>query len=336
MKTRALLSLFYCLPRKLQSVIRDIVLLMFYPSRNGSFLNGIRSGIRDKIEFAIHGDGARNQGDDMSNKLAVLSQLTSVALYRDTLSDEKYADPRRLERFGGKYFSQNDEDGIIAEIFRRIGATNRMFLEFGVSDGLENNTLLLTYDGWRGVWLDGSKSKVAFINQKFQPLLAANALRVSQQWITTETIDEVIRSFQLPADLDLLSIDIDGNDYYVFEKIECIRPRVVVIEYNSKLPPPILAVMEYVPDFCWENDHTDFFGCSLESLTRMADKKGYQLVGCNITGCNAFFVRKDLCGELFVLPATATALFNPPRYEILAGGAFRVGHPTSFGRWRQI
>jgi hypothetical protein len=336
MITKALLSVFYCLPSKLQSVIRDFVLLVFYPSRGGTFLNGIRSGIRDKIEFAIHGDSEQYQGGDMSNKLAVLSQLASASLYRDILSDEQYDDPRRLERHGRKYFSQNDEDGIIAEIFRRIGATNRMFLEFGVSDGLENNTLLLTYDGWRGVWLDGSKEKVAFINQKFQPLLASNSLRVSQQWITAETIDEVIRSFQLPTDLDLLSIDIDGNDYYVFEKIECIRPRVVVIEYNSKLPPPVLAVMEYRPDFCWENDQTDYFGCSLESLTRMAEKKGYQLVGCNITGCNAFFVRKDLCGELFALPATATALFNPPRYEILAGGAFRVGHTTSYGPWRQI
>ncbi|MBF0423823.1 MAG: FkbM family methyltransferase [Magnetococcales bacterium] len=342
---KIILSVFYCLPSKMQSVIRRYVLLVIYSSHSGTlakhcprchaFFNHMRIKTRNKIEHAIHGGDPQSKLPDVS-VLNTLSQLVSLQLYRDILTDVRYTDPRRLERFGCKFYSQNDEDGIIAEIFRRIGTTNRMFLEFGVSNGLENNTLLLTYHGWQGVWLDGGEENIAFINDKFQPLLANNTLRVRQQWITAETINTIIQSLDLPKDLDLLSIDIDGNDYYVFKNIECIRPRVVVIEFNSKLPPPVLAVMRYKPDFQWEQDKTDYFGCSLESLTQMADKKGYQLVGSNITGCNAFFVRKDLCGEHFFLPATATALYNPPRYEIFTGGAFRIGHPASYGPWEQL
>ncbi|MBF0124634.1 MAG: FkbM family methyltransferase [Magnetococcales bacterium] len=268
-------------------------------------------------------------------EVARSNQLSSQRLYRDILADECYADPRRLERFGAKFYSQNDEDGIIAEIFRRIGVSNRTFLEFGVADGLENNTLLLTYQGWQGVWMDGSEHNVAFMQQKFAPLIQQQRLRVVQQWISVETINDVIRQFDLPEEIDLLSIDIDGNDYYVFEHIDCIRPRVCVIEYNSKLPPPILAVMRYHAEHS-THELTDYFGCSLESLTRLAQRKGYQLVSCNITGSNAFFVRSDLCGGRFYEPATAEALYHPPRYEINYGGAFRVGHPTSYGHWEEI
>ncbi|MBF0159267.1 MAG: FkbM family methyltransferase [Magnetococcales bacterium] len=263
------------------------------------------------------------------------NQLASQRLYRDILSDACYADPRRLERFGAKFYSQNDEDGILAEIFRRIGVSNHTFLEFGVSNGLENNTLLLTYQGWKGVWMDGGEQNIAFIRQKFAPLIEQNRLQVSQQWISVETINEVIAQFNLPEEIDLISIDIDGNDYYVFESLTCVRPRVCVIEYNSKLPPPILAVMRYNAEHS-SHEFTDYFGCSLESLTRMAQRKGYQLVSCNITGSNAFFVRSDLCGDHFYTPATAEALYHPPRYEINYGGAFRVGHPTNYGHWEMI
>ncbi|MBF0158452.1 MAG: FkbM family methyltransferase [Magnetococcales bacterium] len=268
-----------------------------------------------------------------ANQEVVSNWLAGQRLYRDLLAEECYADPRRLERFGAKFYSQNDEDGIIAEIFRRIGTTNRIFVEFGVNTGLENNTLLLTYQDWQGVWMDGSEQNIAFIRRKFAPLIERQRLQVAQQWIRVETINQVLQSFRLPEEIDLVSIDIDGNDYYIFESMTAVRPRVCVIEYNAKLPPPILAVMRY--DAEWMvHELTDYFGCSLAALTRMANRKGYQLVGCNITGINAFFVRDDLCGDLFYQPATAEALYQPPRYGFHHAGTFRVGHPTSYGPWQ--
>jgi hypothetical protein len=270
--------------------------------------------------------------DGLLRTTARANQSNSKLLYQDILTDPKYADPRRLERHGAKFYSQNDEDGIIEEIFRRIGTTNRTFLEFGVDNGLENNTLLLTYKGWQGVWMDGSARNIAFIEETFKPLLTQNRLRAFQQWITPDTIDDLILSFGLPVDLDLLSIDIDSYDYHVFEQITVIRPRVVIIEYNAKLPPPIRAVMAYDPSYR-ASAMTDYFGCSLESLTQLAERKGYHLVGCNITGINAFFVRADLCRDLFYTPATAEQLYQPPRYELYYTAAFHVGHPVSYGEW---
>ncbi|MBF0323198.1 MAG: FkbM family methyltransferase, partial [Magnetococcales bacterium] len=246
------------------------------------------------------------------------TQIEALRLYRDMLADEKYADPRRVERYGESFYSQNDEDGIIAEIFRRIGTTNCTFLEFGIDNGLECNTLLLTYKGWRGVWMDGNEQNIDFVRQKFKPLIDSGALRVQRQWITAETINDVITSLDLPREIDLLNIDIDGNDYHVFKSIDTLQPRVVIIEYNGKLPPPILAVQRYRAEARW--DGSDYTGCSLASLTGLATRKGYQLVGCNITGSNAFFVRQDLCGDRFYTPATAEALFNPARYGLYYGG----------------
>lgn len=342
--TRFLLALFYLLPSKLRTPIRERILLALNPTENDlqsqnasgwrNRVNGIKKALRQKIDTTVMSNSPMQMNDsNIVNQLATLNQINSIRLYREILSEPKYADPRRLERFGRKFYSQNEEDGMIEEIFRRIGTANKMFLEFGVANGLENNTLLLTYRGWKGVWLDGGAENIDFIHKKFRPLIASGALHAKKTWITAESIDATIRELQLPVDLDLISIDIDGNDYYVLENIACIKPRVIVIEFNSKLPPPIKAVIKYDPDFFWEGDYSDYFGCSLAALTELAERKGYQLVGVNITGCNAFFVRKDLCEDKFYLPASAEALYNPPRYEILAAGAFKVGHTSSYGRW---
>lgn len=249
------------------------------------------------------------------------------------LADERYADPRRLERFGAKFYSQNDEDGIIREIFRRIGTTNQQFLEFGVENGLENNSLLLLHAGWKGVWLEASTDHVKAIQDRFASVLETGDLRVRQTLVTRDNINGLITDLALPEELDFLSIDIDSNDYYVFEAINTIRPRVVAIEYNAHLPPPIRAVIKYDENFSWRR--TDYFGASLESLTALADRKGYRLVGCSITGTNAFFVREDLVGDHFQAPYTAENFYHPPRYA-LTYFAFLGRHPADFGPYERL
>lgn len=249
------------------------------------------------------------------------------------LADERYADPRRLERFGAKFYSQNDEDGIIREIFRRIGVTNQQFLEFGVENGLENNSLLLLHAGWKGVWLEASDDHVAAIRSRFAPVLETGDLRVRQTLVTRDNINDLIVELELPEELDLLSIDIDSNDYYVFEAVSAIRPRVVAIEYNAHFPPPIRAVVKYDENLRWRR--TDYFGASLESLTALAERKGYHLVGCSITGTNAFFVRADLTEDRFQAPFTAENFYHPPRYP-LTYFAFLGGHPADFGPYERL
>lgn len=246
---------------------------------------------------------------------------------REILGEARYADPRRLERHGRKVYSQNDEDGILEEIFRRIGIASRSFVEFGVTDGRECNTLKLLLEGWHGLWIEAGAAFCEAVQRTFGEQLDAGALELVQSMVTAENIDALIGGARVArgGELDLLSIDIDGNDYHVLAAIRAVRPRVVVIEYNAKFPPPMDLVPRYDPQHAW--DGTDYMGASLHALAGLGGRLGLQLVGTNITGTNAFFVRSDLAGDRFFAPATAEALYNPPRYWLTSG--FLAGHrPT--------
>lgn len=115
--------------------------------------------------------------------------------------------------------------------------------------------------------------------------------------------------------VDLLSIDIDGNDYHIWEAVSAVQPRVVIIEYNAKFPPECDWVMPYDAGYVW--DSSDRQGATLKAMERLGRKKGYQLVGTNMTGANAFFVQNTLTENKFPTPATAENLYNPPRWERL-------------------
>ncbi|HEX2943725.1 MAG TPA: hypothetical protein VHO91_21900 [Rhodopila sp.] len=250
------------------------------------------------------------------------------------LADPRYAEPGRLERFGQKIYSQNDEDGIIAEIFRRIGPGNRTFFEFGVEDGLECNTHLLLQQGWSGAWAEASGGHARAIRERFKDVIAAGRLKLAETMVTRDRINDLVRELALPEEIDLISIDVDSNDYWIFAELTATRPRVIAIEYNAKFPPPLKRVIPYRADRTWQG--TDYFGCSLQSLTELAATKGYTLVGCNITGATAFLVRSDLCADRFAMPATAEHLYQPPRYELFRMGAFERGHPAEQGPWLEI
>jgi len=248
---------------------------------------------------------------------------TGQQLINGLLAQPELADPKRLERHGWKAYSQNDEDGVLAEIFRRIGVRHRSFVEFGCGNGMENNTLYLLSQGWHGLWIDGSQDNAATIQRAYAPLIAQNQLQFSCSFITRDNINELIGTAQLGPEIDLLSIDLDGNDYHIWEAISAVNARVVVAEYNARFRPPHDWCMDYDAGHEWSG--TDFMGSSLEALTRLGTARGYQLAGCNIVGVNAFFVRNDLAGELFAAPASAGHLFQPPRYDL--GFCLKNGHP---------
>jgi len=239
------------------------------------------------------------------------------------LSKPEYSDPLRLDRFGYRCYSQHDEDGIIQEIIRRQGKGPMTFVEFGVGDGLENNTLLLLKQGWRGLWIDASPENASAIRSRFETQIKTGQLSFLERMITRENINGLIDT-HFSGEIGLLSIDIDGNDYYVWEAIEVVAPQIVVIEYNAKYPPPIKWSISYNPDHVW--DYSDYQGASLAALAELGNKKKYQLVGCNVNGTNAFFVRKDLLNGRFVESADPMVYYHPPRYYLMEGFQSMSGH----------
>lgn len=226
---------------------------------------------------------------------------------------ERFDNPLYLEPFGYKVYSQNDEDGIIHEIFERIGCTNKRFIEFGVQDGLESNTHCLLHYGWEGLWIEGDEKYYNLINKKFYSVIQKGQLKVINEYVNRDNVNELFEENGFIGEIDLLSIDIDGNDYHVWNALKCLNPRVVIIEYNAKFPPDLDWCMPYNENYIW--DGTDRHGASLKAYEKLGVQLGYSLVGTNISGANAFFVRKDLTENKFVQPATAKLLYNPVRYN---------------------
>lgn len=203
-------------------------------------------------------------------------------------------DPANIRNFEFKKYSQNGEDGIIEEIFKRVGTQSNFFVEFGVEDGKEcNSRYLLQEKGWKGLWIDGSTSNVDKAKKEFQ----SYPLQVEQKFITAENIQEILVNHQVPKDLDLLSIDVDGNDYWILKALSAYRPRLLVIEYNASYLPSEKWVMPYNPDHLF--DGSNYFGASLRAMAELAQSQGYSLVGCDSQGVNAFFVREELVNERF-------------------------------------
>jgi hypothetical protein len=213
---------------------------------------------------------------------------------------------RDLRRSHAKHYSQNGEDGVIERILEIVGVTNRRYVEFGAGSGEECNTRWLREQGWTGLLMDYAHQDPA--------------LALYQEFITAENINELLEKYEVPASFDLLSIDIDGNDYWVWKAISPrYRPRVVVIEYNAGLPADVPVTMPYDPEFRWRGQpHT---GQSLLAVKKLSLEKGYSLVYARPP--NAFLVLSSIL---------------PPGYrEISAGKAsgslWRVLNFSSRARW---
>jgi hypothetical protein len=266
-----------------------------------------------------------------TDKSTRASQAAYLRDFYRTLLETRDSEPTRLLKFGYRVYSQADEDGILREIFRRIGEGTRTFVELGTGDGLENNTLFLLTQGWSGVWIEGSARKVTSAKKTFASFVAQNQLRIVQHFITAAGIDKTVAELHPKAELDLLSIDLDGNDYYILDAIRSINPRVIVAEYNAKFPPDVFWVMQYNETHQW--DSSDYFGASLKALEELLAQRGYALVGCSVLGTNAFFVRKDLVADPpFCSPFTSENHYEPPRYFLHP--VFESGFPAGFGPFR--
>ena len=247
--------------------------------------------------------------------------------YREQLllTRKKYEDPYSLNRFEHEIYSQCGEDGIIDEIFRRIGTTNRYFMEFGAGNGLQNSTAALLLKNWVGAWIEANPRNTEVIREKYASLLMKHRLTLLETFITAENIEELFEKLDAPESFDLLSIDIDGNDYWVWKSITRYRPGVIVCEYNPRFGSDCKWVMKYNPAHSWNGSM--YYGASLKSLELLGREMGYKLVACNLAGVNAFFVRDDLVGSHFSPPFTAEFHYEPQRHFLLKAPA----PPSDFG-----
>jgi hypothetical protein len=207
--------------------------------------------------------------------------------------------PGEIRQAEFQVFSQFGEDGIIQFLVQRVPIENEVFVEFGVADYRESNTrFLLVHDNWRGLIMDSDESMQEFVRST--GLAWRHSIEAKTAFIDRDNINDLIRTAGIEGDIGLLSVDLDGNDYWVFEAIDVVAPRILVAEYNSTFGADAAVTVPYDPTFVRGEKHWSwlYWGASLAAMTRLATAKGYVLVGGNRAGNNAFFVRRDVLGEI--------------------------------------
>lgn len=193
-------------------------------------------------------------------------RLQKDLMVTTVLEGHRYCDPRHVCRFEAQVYSQHGEDGIISEILNRIDETNRVFVEIGSGEGVENNTRYRLIQGWSGIWFDADAEKV----RRSKCVASERCLEVVHARVTAENAAQLMRRHAVPAVFDLLSLDIDRNTSHIWRALAHLAPRI--------------------------------FGASLTTLQALGESLGYALVGCELSGTNAFFVRRELLNEEFLGP----------------------------------
>jgi hypothetical protein len=224
--------------------------------------------------------------------------------------------PNPLTRAGRRCFSGTDQDGITLEILRRIGhLEDGVFAEFGVGDGTENNTLILAALGWKGFWVGGQDLVVSYDD--------GPRFTYEKAWITAENIVALTRSCLQRIDatrVDVISLDLDGNDIYLVEKLlaDGIRPKLFIVEYNGKFPPPVKFQIAYDPGHVWQSD--DYFGASLSSFAALFARFDFRLLCCNShSGSDAFFADSAFAEHFADVPTDINEIYCEPRYFLYSG-----------------
>lgn len=198
--------------------------------------------------------------------------------------------------------SQWGEDGIIEWLCQQLPAIERSFVEFGVEDYTEANTRFLAeHRGWRGLVLDGDEDHVSRI--RAQDVWWMRDLTAVAAFVTRDNINDLIRSAGFEGPIGLLSIDIDGNDYWVLEAIRVVEPAIVVCEYNGLFGPTRAVTVPYDSAFVRHEAHYSgqYYGASIQAFRRLLESRGYRFLGTNSAGVNAFFVHDRVAADILPL-----------------------------------
>lgn len=239
--------------------------------------------------------------------IELIRQLLQSARSRDTallLAGRSLAQlhagqaiPQRLAEVAFRVFSQFGDDGIIQFVVARLDIEQPTFIEFGVADYFESNTrFLLMNNNWSGFVMDSSSANVRRI-LRWRDFWKYD-LQAKQAFVTRDNVNDLLQSAGFDPDIGLLHIDIDGNDYWIWEAITSVRPVLVIVEYNSLFGPEHALTIPYQADFDRRRAHFSglYAGASLAALQELGARKGYAFIGCNDAGNNAYFVRRDRLG----------------------------------------
>ena len=256
--------------------------------------------------------------DDKSDKQLVLQGQALALLNRQRKESGAL---QSLDAYEFRVFSQFGEDGILQHLIEEadIQAHERIFVEFGVQDYQESNTrFLLQGCKWGGLIIDGSKEWMASVRNR--SLCWRYNLQALAAWIDRDNINELISSAGISGEIGILSVDIDGNDYWIWEAINCINPIIVVCKWNSAFGPDHSVSIPYDPLFNRTTAHhsCQYWGASIQALQQLGLKKNYELIGSNQAGNNLFFVRNDRLGRLLASSAAdawTEAKFSDTRNE---------------------
>lgn len=242
--------------------------------------------IRESIKYYYRRFYQKFHYETFKGNILLAQQLAAANALKENI--------RSLDEVAFQVFSQRGEDGILQYIFSKIEVAEKTFIDFGVEDYTEANTRLLLFNNWRGLVLDSSPLNIRFIKKDF--IYWKYDLTAVQSFITAENINDLVTNYTGGGNIGLLSIDIDGNDYWVWESIHCIQPAVVVCEYNATFGSEHAVSIPYDAAFSKTRAHYSslYYGASLPALCLLAEKKGYDFIGTATAGVNAFFVRKDL------------------------------------------
>ncbi|MEA2428100.1 MAG: hypothetical protein QOF37_1728 [Thermoleophilaceae bacterium] len=250
--------------------------------------------------------GLMSLGDELDSVRAQMGRLQAAQLAGLEPGDVRAAE--------FTVFSQWGEDGIIQHLLRHVPIDDEVFVEFGVADYAESNTrFLLVNDNWRGLILDGGTDHQAFLHRT--GLDWRHHIDAVSAFIDRDNIDGLIRAAGIEGDIGLLSIDLDGNDLWVLERISAVSPRILTVEYNATFGPEAAVTVPYDPAFQRTAAHSSnlYWGASVAALDMVARRRGYTLVAGNQAGNNLFFVRDDVAGDLVRLsPAEA---WSPSRFR---------------------
>ncbi len=225
-----------------------------------------------------------------------------------------------ISKFGIKIYSQNQEDGIILYILQHIGIKTKRFVEIGIENGTECNTtnLLKNFD-WSGIQIEGNHALYLEAKKKLKQILGKKIknLKLINSFIDKKNINKILKKNLKNKEIDLLSIDIDGNDFWIWKEINYIKPRLIIIEYNSFYGNNVSKTIKYNPKFCWDiKNNKSYYGASLKALKKLGIKKKYSLIGVDNNGVNAFFVRNDLAKKINLNSKNIPVIFKDNVREI--------------------
>jgi len=261
----------------------------------------------------IANENALSELTDTKDSLQT-TQILLLLKYKELLARKASPLPA-FDEVGFRCYSQFDEDGILLYLFAMIGATHKVAVEICAGDGRQCNTAnLIINHGWQGYLFDGNSENIhtgrKYFGEHNNTFIWPPALTCA--WITAENVNETIGSAGVTGEIDLLSLDIDGMDYWVWKAINRINPRVVLCETNNAILQDEALTVPYKADFVRDLNATPHYhGASLAATAKLASEKGYRLVGTCRYGFNAFFIRQDIAKDLFPAVTVASCLQHP-------------------------